>query len=75
MFVGSAAVEMKINDSLSGERLIAAVDKRRGERTYKATLTNWGDVEKVCNHWADLVQQRLQEYREQKQASGKQATE
>ncbi len=59
-FVGSAQGAFKANDSVSGELLAAAVDKRVGG----TSITNvggwqWGDAEKAIDYWANLTDQRL----------------
>lgn len=59
-FVGSAQGAMKLNDSVSGELLAAAVDKRVGGTSIKnVTVFQWGDAENAIDYWADLSDQRL----------------
>jgi Protein of unknown function (DUF3313) len=59
-FVGSAQGALKLNDSVSGELLAAAVDKRVGGTSIKnADVFQWGDAENAINYWADLTDQRL----------------
>ena len=59
-FVGGAQVELKITDSVSGDVLGLAVDRRIGG----GALTNafqwrWGDAENAVNHWAEMATNRL----------------
>jgi uncharacterized protein DUF3313 len=62
-FVGSAQGAMKLNDSVSGELLAAAVDKRVGGTSIKnATVFQWGDAENAIDYWANLTDQRLQAF-------------
>jgi hypothetical protein len=55
--VGSATVEAELEDSISGQRLAAAVDERAGTKALftTRTFTKWGDVEAACNYWAERV--------------------
>jgi hypothetical protein len=62
-FVGSAQGAMKANDSVSGELLAAAVDKRVGGTSVKNVVVfQWGDAENAINYWADLTDKRLVEF-------------
>jgi hypothetical protein len=59
-FVGSAQGAMKLNDSMSGQLLAAAVDKRVGGASVtNITVFQWGDAENAMKYWADLTDQRL----------------
>jgi hypothetical protein len=63
--VGRAGVEMELQDSVSGERLAAAVDERAGR---KITLRfdkfrRYHTVESAADFWAERLQQRLAEFR------------
>jgi hypothetical protein len=59
-FVGSAQGAMKVNDSVSGELLAAAVDKRAGGTSIKnVDVFQWGDAENAIEYWANLTDQRL----------------
>ncbi len=61
-FVGSAQSEGEILDSLTGERLAAAVDRRAGGGSIKnADVWQWGDAEKAMDYWAQRTTQRLTE--------------
>ena len=53
--VGAAVIEMEAVDSITGERLAAAVDSRAGTKRLFTTRTfsKWGDVEAACRYWAE----------------------
>ncbi len=61
MMAGSAAIEGEITDSLTGRRLLAAVDKRLGNKTLRGTLGKWANVEKAFDFWAERLRTRLAE--------------
>lgn len=59
-FVGSAQGALKLNDSVSGLLLAAAVDKRVGGTSVKnVDVFQWGDAENAVDYWANLTDQRL----------------
>jgi hypothetical protein len=59
-FVGSAQGALKLNDSISGELLAAAVDKRVGGTSItNVDVFKWGDAENAIAYWAKLTDQRL----------------
>jgi hypothetical protein len=59
-FVGSAQGALKLNDSVSGQLLAAAVDKQLGGTSIKnVDVFQWGDADNAINYWADLTDQRL----------------
>jgi hypothetical protein len=62
-FVGGAAAEAEVLDSLSGERLLAAVDRRVGKRGWKVKESSWDDVEKVFSYWSERLRARLEDLR------------
>jgi hypothetical protein len=59
--VGTATVEAELLDSVTGERLAAAVDQRAGTKSLFTTRTfsTWGDVEAAANYWSERVAQFL----------------
>ena len=65
-FVGSAGVEAELQDSLTGERLMAAVDRRMGGKiTGKFDkFDKWRTVKNAVDYWAERLQMRLAEQRE-----------
>lgn len=59
-FVGSAQVEGKVEDSVSGQVLAAIVDKRLGGGSPTAGFQwQWGDVENAMHHWSETAANRL----------------
>jgi len=59
-FVGSAQGAFKANDSVSGQLLAAAVDKRVGGASLKnVTVFQWGDAENAIDYWAELADKRM----------------
>jgi hypothetical protein len=63
-FTGSACAEGEITDSLTGERLAAMVDERRGGMSLKtAAQWKWGDAENILTYWAQAISKRLVELR------------
>jgi hypothetical protein len=59
-FVGSAQAEGQITDSLTGERLAAAVDKREGGMSLSAAAQwKWGDAQNILDFWAQKLPQRI----------------
>lgn len=55
--VGSVTVEVELQDSVTGERLAAAVDSRAGTKdiTSGRTFQKWGDVEAAAEFWAQRI--------------------
>jgi hypothetical protein len=62
-FVGEAQSELEIVDSLSGDRLAAAVDRRIGTKALRSKLGAWNDAQAAFDYWAEQLQQRLLEMR------------
>jgi hypothetical protein len=59
-FVGSAQSEGEVLDSMTGERLAAAVDRRSGGISIKnADVWEWGDAERAMDYWAQRIDERL----------------
>jgi hypothetical protein len=59
-FVGSAQAEAKLTDSISGEVLALAVDKRIGGGSFTTGFQwQWGDAEHAIDHWAELLATKL----------------
>jgi hypothetical protein len=56
--VGGATAEMEVTDSITGERLAAAVDERVGKKAF-TQLKKWSDVKAACEFWAEGVTQFL----------------
>lgn len=62
MGTGEAASELEVLDSLTGERLAAAVDRRQGGKS--AFGGQWDDTKEAFDHWAKRFRQRLDEMRQ-----------
>lgn len=61
-FVGSAEAETKITDSVTGELLAEAVDRRAGGMGIKgAGSFKWGDAQNAMDYWAQRGTARLLE--------------
>ena len=61
-FVGSAEAEMKATDSVTGEVLAAAVDKRAGGAGIKGAASfRWGDTQNAMDYWAERISTRLEQ--------------
>ena len=63
-FVGKASVEAEITDGLSGEVLLARVEKRVGARGMKTTTKSWYDVEEILWYWGETFRYQLCQLRE-----------
>ena len=61
--VGRAGVEGEIVDSLTGERLAAAVDSRAGTKALRGGVSTWADVQNAFDYWSDRLRTRLEELR------------
>lgn len=59
--VGEASAEGEILDSVTDERLAAAVDRQTGTKALirGEKFSSWGDVQLACNYWADRIDQFL----------------
>ena len=69
-FVGAAQAEAKLTDSVSGQVLALAVDKRIGGGSFTTGFQwQWGDAENAINHWAELVTTRLSDWTSGKAAA------
>jgi hypothetical protein len=62
-FVGKAAIEAEVLDSLSYVRLAAAVDERAGGKTFEGKTSKWSDVQESFDYWANRFKVRLKELR------------
>jgi hypothetical protein len=50
-------------DALTGERLLAAIDRRAGARRVVAASKEWEDVRDIFDLWSDRLRLRLAELR------------
>jgi hypothetical protein len=58
---GEAATEIEVLDSMTKERLAAAVDRRQGGKS--AFRGKWVDTKKAFKYWAKRFRERLDEFR------------
>lgn len=63
IFVGKAALEAELTDSMTGVRLGAAVDERAGAKTLRGLGGKWKDVDNAFQYWAERIRKRLAELR------------
>ena len=61
--VGEASAEMEAIDSVTLQRLAAAVDRQTGTKALLRgnKFSKWGDVQEACNHWAERLDKFLVE--------------
>jgi uncharacterized protein DUF3313 len=57
--VGAASVEAELVDSLTNERLAAAVDAVAGTKGILRAFSKWADVQKACDTWAERLRDFL----------------
>jgi hypothetical protein len=67
--IGAATLVLELQDSMSGETLARAVDRRaadpvdglygQGTLARVNSVTAWSEVRRVARHWADLVTRRI----------------
>ena len=62
-FVGAAGVEGEIVDAVTGERLLAGVDRRVGSKVIRGMIDSWDDVMTAYDYWAQRIRDRLREER------------
>src|SRR5262245_7331517 len=66
-FVGGGEAAAKITDSMTGELLAAAVDRRVGGGSIKTAATwEWGDAERVIKEWSQHTADRMYDYTDAK---------
>ena len=61
--VGRARIEGELTDSVTGRRLMAAVDARSGGKTLRGGFGEWKDVRHSFDFWAERLRKRLSELR------------
>jgi hypothetical protein len=65
-FVGEAAVEGEILDAVTGERLMAGVDERAGNKVFRGSWDKWDDVKSGFDAWAEGLRNRLAKLRKKR---------
>jgi hypothetical protein len=53
--VGAASAEAELLDSMTNERLAAAVDAVAGTKGVLRAFSKWADVQKACDNWAERM--------------------
>ncbi len=60
LFVGRVSIEAEVLDSVTGERLVAYVDRAAGGKMNPVRgLTTWGQVKAALDDWAAKLRQGL----------------
>jgi len=62
-FVGKAGIEAEILDSMTEQRLAAAVDRRGGGKKIKDSFSTWKNVQEAFDFWSQRLQTRLTDLR------------
>lgn len=57
--VGSASIEGELVDSVTNERLVAAIDAVAGTKGLLRAFSKWADVQYACNDWAERLRDFL----------------
>jgi hypothetical protein len=62
LFIGQAAIESEVRDSLTGERLAAIVDRQELRRAaqFRNVIASWSEAEATLEAWARIVRARLE---------------
>jgi hypothetical protein len=63
LLVGRAGVEAEVLDSVTHERLAAAVDSRAGTKAIRGGLSTWADVQNAFDFWSEKLRTRLADLR------------
>jgi len=63
LFTGSASVEMKVTDTVTGALLAAAVDRRGGTKSLSGVTDSWHDVDEAYRFWAEKLRYRACQWR------------
>jgi len=59
VLVGAASVEAELLDSMTNERLAAAVDAVAGTKGLLRAFSKWADVQNACDKWAERMRDFL----------------
>jgi hypothetical protein len=63
LLVGRAGVEAELLDSVTHERLAAAVDRRAGTKAIRGGISTWADVQNAFDFWSERLRTRLADLR------------
>lgn len=61
--VGEITGEARFTDSVTGELLGAALDKRVGGKQLRGVFSSWQDADSALQYWAELIRYRLCQFR------------
>ena len=64
LFTGSSSIEIKVTDSVTGEILFEAVDRRGGTKSLRGLFNSWNDVEEAYRFWAEKARYRACQWRD-----------
>ena len=70
VLVGRAGVEAELQDSVTHERLAAAVDRRAGTKALRGGVSTWADFQNACDYWSERLRTRLADLRGAKSGGG-----
>ena len=59
LLVGAASVEAELVDSITNERLAAAIDAVAGTKGLLRAFSKWADVQNACDNWAERMRDFL----------------
>lgn len=61
LFLSEASIEIELVDTLTGERIAAAVDRRAGQTVFRGEHGEWVLVDSAFVFWAERLKTRLKE--------------
>lgn len=62
-FVGSAMIEIEIDDATTQEILFAGIDRRIGRKSLSGAFDSWSDVDDAFAYWAERIAEGLERAR------------
>ena len=65
VWTGAASVEGEVLDAITGERLMAAIDRRIGTKSPAGAWSKWSDARSAFEVWAQQVSDRMARLRSQ----------
>jgi hypothetical protein len=68
---GDVSIRIEITDSLSGQLLATAEDKKRGDTTWRLNnrITNWAEIRRMLRSWSVQIRNGLDEIKANSQAA------
>ncbi|WWE60211.1 DUF3313 domain-containing protein [Parasalinivibrio latis] len=61
--VGAASVEVLISDAMTGEPIIAAIDRRSGNKDFSTIISSTDDAKDAINWWVERLANTLNHYK------------